>query len=526
MRWISWNSGKWLRIICTFLHHDTIQAFRPFAASGSVLDLFNACITSAASLEVNKSRTDAALESGEGNRLLSMYIPSEPDLDPPLDLALLPLALNNPRPPPPEPARRSTRQPKKSATTSSNSNTRKRNSDHLDPSESWSKRPKPTYRKEHPAIVQAGYYAAEMFTTHTARLHVIGLIVIDAMIGDVLYFWRTFPVSWSCFSQCNASKIKHWGLNLGIDPNFGLRPKSHKTILSDKKGEKIDVTLELSDEERVTRYGLNDRATNLFSVKSEKFFNEDDLVVKVFWAEVARTSEPDILQRVYDIGKDDALINGHVPDMLWYREFEDTSTANIRERLGLKTQGARVLYTIIFRKLRPITELSERDFLHACSFTLFDQGHLALWKKQVYHRDISPSNLMYQGKIVGVLNDFDLASIQETATGTERTGTVPFMVSALLREEALQGDVRHACQHDAESFIWVLIWISLRYDDGKPLRKVDQEHETKKNEDCRADEGDVVSPEDEETFGMKKVEATNRNQIKTLGPHQLERVNK
>ena len=71
-------------------------------------------------------------------------------------------------------------------------------------------------------------------------------------------------------------------------------------------------------------------------------------------------------------------------------------------------------------------------------------------------------------KIVGVLNDFDLASTQQNATGTERTGTVPFMGLNLLDDLALQGHVKHAYQHDAESFIWVLIWISLRYDDGKP----------------------------------------------------------
>ena len=72
-----------------------------------------------------------------------------------------------------------------------------------------------------------------------------------------------------------------------------------------------------------------------------------------------------------------------------------------------------------------------------------------------------------EGKIVGVLNDFDLASTHQSATGTERTGTVPFMALDLLDDLALQGHVKHAYQHDAESFIWVLIWISLRYDDGK-----------------------------------------------------------
>lgn len=74
--------------------------------------------------------------------------------------------------------RRSARQHKTSATINSDSNTRKRNSDHLDPAESLSKRVKPTHREGRPAIVQAGYYSAEMFAAHTARLHAFGLVVI------------------------------------------------------------------------------------------------------------------------------------------------------------------------------------------------------------------------------------------------------------------------------------------------------------------------------------------------------------
>ncbi|KAN0086250.1 hypothetical protein V8E55_007384 [Tylopilus felleus] len=278
-----------------------------------------------------------------------------------------------------------------------------------------------------------------MFTAHTVRLHVFGLIVV----GDVLYFWRydrqgTIQCSGFNFIQdlprflvlllaTQRFRERHWGLNPDIDPKFGPRPESHKTTLSGDKGEKIDVTLELSDKERVTHYGLNSRATNLFSVKK-----------------VTRMSEPKILEIVNDIN--DKRVKGHVPVMLWYKSFEDTSTAKIRERLNLKTEGARVLYMIIFRKLRRITELTGRDFLLAWWQTV--QCHLALWNNKVYHRDISSSNLMYykdqDGKICGVLNDFDLASTQETATGTERTGTIPFMALDLLEGVG-----------------------SLRYDDGK-----------------------------------------------------------
>lgn len=57
----------------------------------------------------------------------------------------------------------------------------------------------------------------------------------------------------------------------------------------------------------------------------------------------------------------------------------------------------------------------------------------------MHHRDISPNNLMYylteQGRIVGVLNDFDLAVLasSEAQSSKERTGTLPYMANELLR---------------------------------------------------------------------------------------------
>lgn len=73
--------------------------------------------------------------------------------------------------------------------------------------------------------------------------------------------------------------------------------------------------------------------------------------------------------------------------------------------------------------------------------------------------------------VMGVLNDYDLASTEEIATGNECTGTVPFMAVALLEDKALQGKIKHTYEDEAESFIWVLVWISLRYDSGR-LRKL------------------------------------------------------
>ncbi|KAH7891036.1 hypothetical protein F5I97DRAFT_1798619, partial [Phlebopus sp. FC_14] len=88
--------------------------------------------------------------------------------------------------------------------------------------------------------------------------------------------------------------------------------------------------------------------------------------------------------------------------------------------------------------------------------------HLMLWKNGVYHQDISPSKLMYyhdkNGNVVGILIDFDLTS----SDGAQHiTRAAPFMALNLLTDEALRGEVQHLYEHDTESFIWVLTWISL-----------------------------------------------------------------
>jgi serine/threonine protein kinase len=102
-------------------------------------------------------------------------------------------------------------------------------------------------------------------------------------------------------------------------------------------------------------------------------------------------------------------------------------------------------------------------------------GHYALWENGVHHRDISPTNLVVYrtsgGRWIGVLNDFDLSSTRDTPSGQERTGTVPFMALELLTKKAIHGQVKHMYQHDAESFIWVLTWVCICYEDGVYIGK-------------------------------------------------------
>ena len=74
--------------------------------------------------------------------------------------------------------------------------------------------------------------------------------------------------------------------------------------------------------------------------------------------------------------------------------------------------------------------------------------------------------------IVGVLNDFDLAILKgKQATNTERTGTKIFMALDMLSSIAANTHLSHLYRHDAESFLWVAIWVCGTYEGGKEWQK-------------------------------------------------------
>ncbi|KAF9236374.1 hypothetical protein BU15DRAFT_31729, partial [Melanogaster broomeanus] len=73
------------------------------------------------------------------------------------------------------------------------------------------------------------------------------------------------------------------------------------------------------------------------------------------------------------------------------------------------------------------------------------------------HGDVSCENLMYymfDDKVVGVLNDYDLASFTSSKSplGNERTGPIPFLAIDLPDANAWDGKVEHLYRHNVESF--------------------------------------------------------------------------
>ncbi|KAG1816325.1 uncharacterized protein BJ212DRAFT_1480776 [Suillus subaureus] len=340
--------------------------------------------------------------------------------------------------------------------------------------------------------VQTGLYAAEMFASNLGVNYLLNLIVID----DVMWIWyydrqgiiqcsginfiQDLPRFMVLLYALQRFDLYDWGRNKDFLLVQVEGKQCHEFKIKDAELEEVDLLLHTSHDERVTHYGLQGRATNVVPVTSEalakKYGNfQDGMVAKIFWGEASRTSEPEILDKVEEIAKVHPTVQGHIPKLLWHHTFTNPTSA-IREALGVPepTKGSRVLYILIFPKLHSITELDGRvlfDVWRQCILC-----HLTLWKEGVYHRDVSPGNLMWywkDGKRIGVLNDYDLSSLANVQgpQGNERTGTVPFMALDLLTEEGQRGEVKHLYRHDLESFMWCFAWISLRYKEGVLLQR-------------------------------------------------------
>ncbi|KAF8833735.1 hypothetical protein BDN67DRAFT_976454 [Paxillus ammoniavirescens] len=195
---------------------------------------------------------------------------------------------------------------------------------------------------------------------------------------------------------------------------------------------------------------------------------EGGMVAKVYWGEEARFSEEGLIE-VAD--EDEAVRGCAVPVSLLAKRFT-FSTPTIRTALGLENleRGSRTLFILLFTKLSPIKELQGDDLFDAWRQCVL--SHYVLWKAGIHHRDVSCENLMYHsvnGKVIGVLNDYDLASLMssDNPLGKERTGTMLFMAIDLLDADGRDGKVKHLYRHDMESLVWVFVWICHQFKDGK-----------------------------------------------------------
>ncbi|KAF8881294.1 hypothetical protein CPB84DRAFT_254716 [Gymnopilus junonius] len=229
---------------------------------------------------------------------------------------------------------------------------------------------------------------------------------------------------------------------------------------------------------------LSGRATAVVSATGYRKRGPNiQMVCKMYHPEVQRRHEGLTMEVIYDIAKEDqAKANHdqkrselglpsmlkHLPSFYFYCDVKGTTTHHIRSMVGHNWDGHRTMRIIGMKQLKKITTVKGWEFIKA-----WLEGvvcHSFLWQNFVEHGDPSLSNLMYDPvEKCGVLTDFDLSLLQwePRVFGTDRTGTIPFMALDLLTSQYWTGYRARYYHHELESFLWILPYVFLLYQDGK-----------------------------------------------------------
>ncbi|KAJ6561527.1 hypothetical protein DFH09DRAFT_1279280 [Mycena vulgaris] len=174
------------------------------------------------------------------------------------------------------------------------------------------------------------------------------------------------------------------------------------------------------------------------------------------WLADSRTPEAEILQKATRLAQGShSWVLDHLPKILWSEErrFEaESPQCRLFEHLGADKYELK----------------APKDYAEAL------QGIFKCYRwlyeiPRIMHRDISLNNLMVRmkdGRIYGVLDDFDLLLILDTpspSTSKQRTGTRPYMALDLL----VPGPPPpHISRFDLESLFYVVLFLTCHSHEG------------------------------------------------------------
>ncbi|KAJ7845781.1 hypothetical protein B0H13DRAFT_2209083 [Mycena leptocephala] len=387
------------------------------------------------------------------------------------------------RPPPPPSSRELRARANTSAgppTTTRSSETRASNSARANP------------EKEEDTRTQCASYALELLTYGGLRSHVIGALITNNLI-ELLYYDRSIIVKSESFNfaQDTARFITMLkGVADLTENQWGYHPllnAPHPTELYPSRGVLTHPLggsdIKLNDGRLLTMgetifqsHGIIGRGTCVSRAKMEVDGEEKDVVVKWSWPAKTRTPEADLVKVATDlaIASGDNWVLKHLPMILHaeQREFDaDSPQLRLSQHFGIDYE-LRVLSLVVQEGLRPITELTTAAELSEAFHGIFKCYRWLYEKAGIMHRDISRNNLMYRvidGKIYGVLNDFDLSVLTKgpRSTSNQRTGTEPYMAVDLLVPTGPPPP--HLCRFDLESLFYVLVYVVCQYHNGKKI---------------------------------------------------------
>ncbi|KAK7029724.1 hypothetical protein R3P38DRAFT_3512436 [Favolaschia claudopus] len=352
-------------------------------------------------------------------------------------------------------------------------------------------------------LVQCASYGLEMLSNGGVRSHAIGVLVSFNWL-ELLYYDRSIIVKsqpfnfvednlafFAVLSAFGNFTRAQWGyVGLLIPPQVSEKPANDNTKKGDywrimHKGHFLtaleDWTLELGDT-LFRSHGLIGRGTVVAEAKVIKCprdrvqLQDETVVVKWSWVPKTRTSEAGFVGTAREQAtNNNPQMLDHLPEVYCSQDFDHFTPECqllLHDNLGNDVYEKRVLRVMIQKKLTPITKIDDPKQLAEIYKQIFECYRWLYDKALIIHRDISISNFMYHevdGKLYGVLNDFDLAlrlGKKSESTSKQRTGTKPFMAKDLLVDEPPE----HLYRHDLESFLYVLVFLTCKIENS-PLEK-------------------------------------------------------
>ncbi|THG96268.1 hypothetical protein EW026_g5543 [Hermanssonia centrifuga] len=195
------------------------------------------------------------------------------------------------------------------------------------------------------------------------------------------------------------------------------------------------------------------------------------MVAKFSYQVTSRKREQDIIEVARNAGV------GHLPEVhMWadYWKMSEGVRAIFHARSGVDEDFEdRVFRCIVYTQYFPLRDLFSEscELIPTMVYQMLDCLHDLRYKAKILHRDISANNVMWEkqgDEVVFKLIDFDYATSVDDdgrpastiASSKHRTGTLPFMAYALVkdmvnRNNPLHEPVIHMLCHDVESLYYL-----------------------------------------------------------------------